>query len=276
MTLRTALIQGTQLLEEGGIAVPRLSAEVLLGFALRRDRSYLYAHPEEELSEVGWIHFGRYLNERLSGKPPQYITHVQEFYGRSFRVSPAVLIPRPETEHLVEEALRRVDAGARVVDVGCGSGAIGVTLAIERGVRACLSDISAPALAVARSNSEALGARVDFVQCDLLAAFEARSLDAVVSNPPYVPETGKASLQREVRDWEPHIALFGGPSGMEVYQRLAGEAERVLRPGGWLLLELGYNLEERVREMLGAAWETVATTADLAGIPRVISARKKP
>src|ERR671927_417457 len=121
MTVGTALVQGTRLLEEGGIAVPRLTAEVLLAHALRRDKVYLFAHPEQELAEVEWIHYGRYLHERLKGKPTQYITHRQEFYGREFRVSPEVLIPRPETELVVDTALR-VARGGRALDVGTGSG----------------------------------------------------------------------------------------------------------------------------------------------------------
>ena len=234
MTLRTALIQGAKLLEEEAIAVPRLTAEVLLSFALGRDRAYLYAHPEEELSEVAWIHFGRYLHERLKGKPTQYITHVQEFYGREFRVTRDVLIPRPETEHLVEAALP-----------------------------------------VAASNADRLKAPVSFLRCDLLAPFAGNSLDAVVSNPPYVPESQAASLQREVRDWEPPIALFSGPTGLEIYERLAAESATVLRPGGWLLMELGYNSGEQVRRMLERDWEALEFVPDLAGIPRVIAARRK-
>jgi len=124
MTIHTALIQGAKLLEEGAVSVPRLTAEVLLAHALRRERSYLYAHSDEELSEVAWLHFGRYLNERLNGKPTQYITKRQEFYGRDFRVTPDVLIPRPETEHLIEASLPRIRPGDTVLDVGTGSGAL--------------------------------------------------------------------------------------------------------------------------------------------------------
>src|SRR6476646_10390014 len=128
MTVQTALLQGTTLLEEAGIAVPRLTAEVLLAHALRRERVYLFAHPEHELAEVEWLHYGRYLHERLKGKPTQYITKRQEFYGRDFRVTSDVLIPRPETEHVVEVALEVARGARRVVDVGTGSGALAVTL----------------------------------------------------------------------------------------------------------------------------------------------------
>src|ERR1043166_5804607 len=140
MTAQTALLQGARLLEEAGIAVPRLTAEVLLAHALRRDRVYLFAHPEHELLEVEWIHYGRYLHERLHGKPTQYITKRQEFYGRDFRVTPAALIPRPETEHVVEVARR---CGARtILDVGTGSGALAVTLQLETAVQVTATDIS--------------------------------------------------------------------------------------------------------------------------------------
>src|SRR5262244_1600587 len=149
MTLQQALAQGTKLLEEGSIAAPRLTAEVLLAHALHADRSFLYAHTEQELREVEWIHYGRYLHERLKGKPTQYITGCQEFYGREFRVTPDVLIPRPETELVVETALMVGRGARRIVDAGCGSGAIAVTLQLETGALVSGTDISAAALTVA-------------------------------------------------------------------------------------------------------------------------------
>src|SRR5580704_17025450 len=152
MTIHTALVQGAKLLEDGAVIAPRLTAEVLLMHALRHDRAYLYAHPEEELAEVAWIHYGRYLHERLKGKPTQYITGHQEFYGRDFRVKPDVLIPRPETEHLVEAAIARIKPNDLVLDVGTGSGAIAITLALETGARVFATDISAAALIVAKTN----------------------------------------------------------------------------------------------------------------------------
>jgi len=276
MTIQTALVQGTKLLEEGRIAAPRLTAEVLLTCALGRERAYLYAHPEEELREVAWIHYGRYLHERLQGKPTQYITGRQEFYGREFRVTRDVLIPRPETEHLVEAALARIEAGDVVIDVGSGSGAIAVTLALETAARILATDISPPALCVARSNAQRLSAPVSFVACDLASAIADQTINVLVSNPPYVPETDQPVIQREVRDWEPHVALFAGPNGLEIYERLIAEALRVLRPGGWLLLELGYNSVEPVRAMLGTKWSEINVAQDLAGFPRVLAARLLP
>src|SRR5438105_15751069 len=146
LSIQTALLQGVKLLEDGAIGVPRLTAEVLLVHALGRERSYLYAHPEEPLSKVAWLHYGRYLHERLKGKPTQYITGRQEFYGREFRVTPDVLIPRPETELLIETALELGAGARRILDVGCGSGAIGVTLQLETGAMVCGTDVSAPAV----------------------------------------------------------------------------------------------------------------------------------
>src|ERR1044072_7425142 len=166
MTVQIALLQGTRLLEDGGIGVPRLTAEVLLAHALRRDRVYLFAHPEHELAEVEWIHYGRYLHERLNGKPTQYITKVQEFYGREFRVTPDVLIPRPETEHVVEVA--RAKRAGRVLDVGTGSGALAVTLRLETGARVWATEISPAAAAVATQNARSLGAEVGIVVCDVM------------------------------------------------------------------------------------------------------------
>jgi release factor glutamine methyltransferase len=273
MTVQTALLQGAKLLEDAAIAVPRLTAEVLLSHALQRDRAYLYAHSDEELSERAWIHYGRYLHERLKGKPTQYITGRQEFYGREFRVTPDVLIPRPETEHLVEASLQRLRPGDTVLDAGTGSGAIAITLALETTSRMFASDISLPAICVASANARKLNANVTFLACDLTACLARRSLDVLVSNPPYVPRADQAGLQREVRDWEPDVALFSGPTGLEMYRPLVAEGERVLRPGGWLLVELGYNSLEPVRGMLGSGWSEIEVRSDLAGLPRVLAAR---
>ena len=276
MTIRTALIQGTELLDDAGIAVPRLTAEVLLAFAMSRERVYFHAYPERELSDIEWLHYGRYLHERLQGKPTQYVTHRQEFYGREFRVTPDVLIPRPETEHVVEMALRVVQSAARgagrVLDVGTGSGALAVTLQLETGAAVWATDISAAAAAVAAHNAASLGAQVGIVVCDLMEGVASHSMDLVVSNPPYVPETAKAGLQREVRDWEPQVALFAGETGFDLYDRIVADAPRVLRPGGWLVLELGFGCHDHVTRLL-TDWRELRIVPDLAGIPRVAAAR---
>ncbi len=272
MTVHTALLQGTRLLEEAGIAVPRLTAEVLLAHALGRERVYLFAHPEHELAELEWLHYGRYLHERMQGKPTQYITKRQEFYGRDFRVTPDVLIPRPETEHVVETALRVARDARRVLDIGTGSGALAVTLALETGASAFATEISAAAAAVAAENACGLGARLAIVVCDVMDALAPHSVDLIVSNPPYVPLAGRAGLQREVRDFEPHVALFAGDTGFEIYGRIAADAPRVLRPGGWLVMELGFGAAEYVERLLHG-WSEVGIAPDLAGIPRVIAGR---
>ncbi len=270
MTIHTALLQGLELLEESGDTVPRLTAEVLLAHALKRDRVYLVAHSEQHLTDLEWLHYGRYLHERLQGKPTQYITGRQEFYGREFRVTPSVLIPRPETEHVVEAALR---CGARrIVDVGCGSGALAITLQLE--ARACVwaTDISSAAAGVAVDNASRLGACMRVIVCDLMEALAPASADLIVSNPPYVPVTQCEGLQREVRDFEPHVALFAGETGFEIYDRIVATAPRVLRPGGWIVMELGFGARDHVAGLL-ESWQEMRIDPDLAGIPRVISAR---
>jgi release factor glutamine methyltransferase len=272
MTVDTALRQGARILEDGGIAVPRLTAEVLLAHAMRVERVYFFAHPEQELSELEWLHYGRYLHERLGGKPTQYITGHQEFYSRDFRVTPDVLIPRPETEHVVEVALEVAGGARRLLDIGTGSGALAVTLSLEVGTETWATEISPAAARVAAENAARLGAPVKFVVCDLMEAIAAGTMDLIVSNPPYVPVTQREGLQREVRDFEPHVALFAGETGFELYDRIVADAPRVLKPGGWLVMELGFTSLEHVQTLL-AGWDALRVVPDLAGIPRVIAAR---
>lgn len=276
MTVRTALQQGQQLLESAGVPDSLLTAEVLLMQAISLsepcNRAWLYAHSSDDLRELWWIHYGRYLHERTQGKPTQYITGRQEFYGREFRVTRAVLIPRPETEHVIEAALPRSASAVRILDIGTGSGAIAVTLALESKARVFATDVSGPALAVASENERRLNAPVKFVACDLGSAFADHTFDMIVSNPPYVPSRDRHKVQREVRDFEPEIALYGGEDGLDVYRRLIPEARRLLKPGGWLIMELGFEIADAVREML-TDWDAVEAMNDLAGITRVIAAK---
>ena len=272
--MQTALFQGTEILEKASIPVPRLTAEVLLCHALRCDRAYLYAHSTDGLTELAWIHYGRYLNERLKGKPTQYITHKQEFFGREFYVNESVLIPRPETEHLVEAAVAhlRSHGQCRVIDVGTGSGAIAVSVALETGTTVLASDISWPAIKVAERNRATYDARVQFFVADLLAPVPAGSIDLLLSNPPYVPGSDAANMQAEVRNWEPHVALFAGGSGLEIYERLIAQASVALRPGGRMMMELGYQSLDGVRGMMSRGWRDFEVIHDLAGFPRVLAA----
>ncbi|HEY5540633.1 MAG TPA: peptide chain release factor N(5)-glutamine methyltransferase, partial [Coriobacteriia bacterium] len=278
--------QGVSLLEDAGIAVARLTAEVLLSHAMGRERVYLYAHPERELKDLEWLHYGRYLHERLQGKPTQYITKKQEFYGREFRVSPDVLIPRPETEVLVDAGLPAIDAAiaergeSLVADVCTGSGCVALAIAQERPEsRVVATDISPVAVEVAAENAARLGVseRVDVREGDLLAPLpeELRgSLDLLVSNPPYVPSADVPDLPAEVAGFEPHLALDGGADGLDVYRRLLREARGWLRPGtGLLAVELD---ERRVQQAAAEAlqwYEDVKVVSDLTGRMRIVTAR---
>jgi len=222
---------------------------------------------------VEWIHYGRYLDERIKGKPTQYITQHQEFYGRDFRVTKNVLIPRPETELLVEAVLKLRPDSAEVIDVGTGSGCIAVTLALA-GQRSIIAvDVSSAALDVARQNAAVHDADVQFVEGDLLTSFADAAFDVVVSNPPYVPLQDAAGMQREVRDWEPSLALFAGSSGMNVYERLIPQARRALKSGGLLALEMGFGQAQALTSLV-RDWHAVEVLPDLAGIPRVLVCKK--
>jgi release factor glutamine methyltransferase len=260
---------------------------MLLMFTLGCDRAYLYAHPERELTSDEKTRYQAHLQERALGVPAQYIVGHQEFWGLDFIVSPAVLIPRPETEHLVEatvelarrtsttETRRHRGEKLKIVDVGTGSGAIALALAKELpDAEITAVDISPAALEVSRTNAARLEVeRVRFQENDLLEGFAGAEFDFVVSNPPYVGESEAEKVQREVRKFEPHIAVFGGPEGLDAVRRLIPQAHAALRSGGWLLMEIGYSQSERVNEML-AAWSDVHTVPDLQGIPRVVVARK--
>lgn len=255
----------------------RLTAEVLLLHAVGGQRNLLAAHPERELTDLQQLHYARYLHERLQGRPTQYITGRQEFWGLEFRVNPSVLIPRPETEHVVENAeLRMRNAECRrVVDCGTGSGCIAIALAHDfPQAQVWASDVSAEALRTARENARRLSVTVQFFQADLLSCLPNASVDLVASNPPYVARSDAAGLQREVRDHEPHQALFAGDHGLDIFRRLIPEAQRVLRPGGWVAMEVGYNMAEAVGALFGAGWQEISVSKDLAGIDRVLSARR--
>jgi release factor glutamine methyltransferase len=263
-----------------------MNAELLLMFTLGCDRAYLYAHPERELTNDEQSSYEAALAERARGVPAQYITGHQEFWGMDFIVTPAVLIPRPETEHVIEAVLELAGverAGGqecpphtlRIADLGTGSGCIALALARElpeADIHA--TDISAAALEIARANAarHQLENRIQFHQTDLLEGLKP-DFDFIVSNPPYVGESEQDQVQLEVRKFEPRVAVFAGPSGIEVITRLISQAENVLRPGGWLVMEISGTIADKVRRLLDG-WEEVHMASDLQGIPRVAQARK--
>lgn len=285
---RGALGAAAARLEAAGVPSAALAAELLLMHVLGRDRAWLYAHPEDSLDADQAAAFAQLVERRAGGEPSQYLTGRQEFWSLDFEVTTDVLIPRPETEHLVEVALARLGARRaeplRVADVGTGSGCLAVALAREcPRARVTATDISARAIAVARRNAARHGSadRIHFVRMNILKCFvEGRSaggprFDLIVSNPPYVALADARSLQREVREHEPPQALFAGEDGLGFYPQLFAQAEALLMPGGLLVVELGHGQAARVRDLLGAsAWRDVTVERDLAGIERVISAER--
>jgi len=267
-------------------------------FTLECGRAYLYAHPQREITVDEMRRYDEALARRSTGVPAQYITGHQEFWGMDLIVSPAVLIPRPETEHVVEAVLELVSVGTaseqdhdqwqragvpaphhpnlRIVDVGTGSGAIALALAKELSMAEIYAiDISPTALEVARANAarHELTSRVKLHLADLLAGFSPASLDFIVSNPPYVGESEEDAVQIEVRKFEPRNAVFAGPTGLEVIERLIPQADAALVPGGWLVFEISGTIAHRVHRLL-SGWDGVAIRNDLQGIPRVALARK--
>jgi len=281
MQLKQAVDAAYELFIQSDVPSPRLNAELLLMFTLRCDRAYLFAHPERPLSEEEYSRCQEAINERARGCPTQYITGHQEFWGLDLIVSPAVLIPRPETEHVIETVLELAqsnysDGAMKIIDVGTGSGCIALALATElpqAEIHAC--DISEEALEIARINATRLGLekRIRFRHSDLLAGYPDEQFDFVVSNPPYVGESEADKVQKQVREFEPKIAVFSGWEGMDIYRRLIPQAYKALKAGGWFVTEIGYSIEEKVKSYL-AGWSQIQTKADLQGIPRVIAARK--
>jgi release factor glutamine methyltransferase len=262
-----------------------MNAELLIMFTLGCDRAYLYAHPERELTPGETQRYDEALSRRATGVPAQYITGHQEFWGLDLIVSPAVLIPRPETEHVVETVQelakpqpveRRAPSPVCLVDVGTGSGAIALALAKELpSAEIHATDISTEALEVARANAarHELTSRIKFHRTDLLNGLPHGEFDFVISNPPYVGESEEDSVQLEVRKFEPRNAVFAGPTGLEAIERLIPQAQTVLRPGGWLVFEISGTIANGVRSLL-SGWEDVEIRRDLQGIARVAIARK--
>jgi len=314
MDFRSALKHGIAQLRAAHIASDSLAAELLLLHATQRERTYLYSHPEAELTNEEESAYQSLLDRRTSGVPVQHLTGKQEFWGLSFEVTPDVLIPRPETEHLIEVALDRLalrelragrpnkndGAGLLIADVGTGSGCIAIALAKELPqAQIFASDISTKALAVAQRNAArySVSSQIHFLESNLFDRLSALGVrwvappeglasksrilqeptlfDLIVANPPYIGRRESPSLAREVRDHEPPLALYGGEEGYEFYAGLIAQSAVHLKPGGLLVLELGHNSLAAVQPLLEPPlWINVGVTNDLGGIPRVISAEQ--
>jgi release factor glutamine methyltransferase len=310
MDVRTTFKQGIAQLREADVPSFTLAAELLLLHVLGRNRTWLYAHPEEIIADADAHRFSALLARRAAGEPTQHLTGKQEFWGLEFEVTPDVLIPRPETEHLIEVALDRLairelragrpqksaGEGLRIADIGTGSGCIAIALAKELpAANFIATDISPAALAVAKRNAErnAVSGRIQFLACNLLdlpaevqhvspgfhqspvTGHQSRLFDLIASNPPYIGRREAGSLSREVRDHEPHSALFGGEEGYELYADLITQSAQHLKPGGILVLELGHDSLPAVQPLLDTSdWINVGATNDLADIPRVLAAER--
>ena len=275
-------------------------------FVLNADRAYLYAHPERELTPEEETQYDEVLALRATGMPSQYITGHQEFWGLDFVVSPAVLIPRPETEHLVEAVLdlARSVPHPKMVDVGTGSGCVALALAHElKDAEVYAVDLSAEALEIAHANAARLqlDQRVRFLQCNVLklvlnecptvirsedfspsrgtptqAGTGFRDFDFVVSNPPYVAFSEADKVQKSVFEFEPRMAVFAGENGLDVIRPLIAQTHAALKPGGWLALEIGYSMRDAVVNLISSSmWDEIRVVPDLQGIPRVVVARKR-
>jgi release factor glutamine methyltransferase len=323
MDIRTALKQGIAHLREAEVPSFTLAAELLLLHVLGRNRTWLYAHPEEIVSDADVHRFFELINRRAAGEPTQHLTGKQEFWGLEFEVNPDVLIPRPETEHVIEVALDRLalrelragrpqksaGEGLQIADIGSGSGCIAIALAKELpAANFYATDISLAALAVAKRNAQRheVADRIHFLESNLLDALpvgaqqaapqpgkitnsasqldlhqspitshQSPLFDLIASNPPYIGRCEAPSLAREVRDHEPHTALFGGEEGYELYADLITQSAQHLRAGGVLVLELGNNSLAAVQPLLETPhWTNVGVTNDLARIPRILAAER--
>ena len=259
-----------------GIETPRLDAEVLLSHVLEKPRIYLYVHYDQPLDPNELAAYRGFVRRRAAREPVAYLLGAREFMGLSFKVSPAVLVPQPDTETLVGEAEKRLRGtpGARIADVGTGSGAIALSLLyMLPNLTAAAVDVSPAAIEVARENAArlSLSDRVTFYEGDLLAPLLGQTFDAILSNPPYIPRKDIAALSPEVRA-EPHVALDGGADGLDFYRRLTREAAALLRPGGFLAVEAGQGEAAAISAMARAnGWTEVDIAQDLAGIDRVVT-----
>jgi len=281
-SIAEVLREASRVLEAGGVPEARREAGSLLSFVLGKDRTFLISHAEDPVDEDSFERLREVVERRASGEPLQYIVGVQDFFGREFRVTPEVLIPRPETELLVEAALELLNGPAPFIcDVGTGSGCIAITLLCEVATtRAVALDNSAAAIEVAKLNARNLSVSegIVFAVSDCFSALDPsqNQFDLVVSNPPYVSAGVMAGLQREVRDHEPRAALSPGPDGLSMIRRLLHETPAFLKGGGHLLMEIGFDQGEAVTELVETeVWRLVEIKSDLQGIPRIVIVQKK-
>ena len=276
-SIAKALKEASRILDSAGVPEARREASSLLSFVLRKDRTFLISHAEDPVDDHSLDQLREFVERRATGEPLQYITGVQDFFGREFRVTPDVLIPRPETELLVEAALEVVGRDrALICDVGTGSGCIAVTLLCEiPDARAVAVDKSSAAVEVAKVNAarQSVEDRAVFLVSDCFDALDPNEyqFDLIVSNPPYVSEAALSGLQREVRDHEPLVALSPGPDGLSVIRRLLSEAPAYLKPNGHMLMEIGFDQGEKVRSLIDATvWSLLEVRPDLQSIPRIV------
>jgi release factor glutamine methyltransferase len=285
-TIAQAIIEGSRRLRAAGVDHDRLTAGLLLRHLIGVERTHLLTRSEEQIGADQYHDYLALVERRAAGEPLQYITGHQEFYGLDFIVTPDVLIPRPETEFLIERVIKLAGEAERdsllIVDVGTGSGCIAVTIAkLLPQALLLATDASPAALAVAQRNAErhCVRDRIEFFEGDLLAPLEERRLqgavDILASNPPYVNQDGRQLLQREVREWEPHLALFGGADGLDFYRRLLADSPPFLKPEGHVVLEIGFSQSEAIAEMVSgsSALRLRDVTRDLQDIPRVVCLR---
>jgi release factor glutamine methyltransferase len=275
------LKESSRILEAAGVPEARREAGSLLSFVLGKDRTFLISHAEDPVDDDSLDQLREFVKRRAAGEPLQYITGVQDFYGREFRVTPDVLIPRPETELLVEAAIEVTkNENAVICDVGTGSGCIAITLLCELpDARAVALDKSAAALEIAKLNAakQSVTERVEFVVSDCFETLNSNEhqFDLIVSNPPYVSASALAGLQREVRDHEPLVALSPGPDGLSVIRRLLSEAPAFLKPHGHLLMEIGFDQGEAVYNLVdNSVWSLLEVRPDLQSIPRIVVLKK--
>jgi release factor glutamine methyltransferase len=286
ISIAETILQGAHRLRQAGVPEARREAGSLVAHVIGRDRSFILSHADDAIDEQQAERFHQYLERRAQGEPLQYITGLQEFFGLEFEVTKDVLIPRPETELLIETALKLVagTADLLICDVGTGSGCIVITLLHElKQARAIAIDISPATLLIAQRNAarHRVIERVEFLRSDCFAGLNLRepgqsSFDLITSNPPYVEESAIAGLQREVRDFEPRLALAAGADGLDIIRRLLVEAPGYLKTDGHFLFEIGFNQAEAVEQLLDPKiWSLIDIFKDLQGIPRTVALQKR-